>query len=78
MDAVVTGTGGVGGVHRPARPPEARRVLRHDADGVAVAALPDDEVDVVAWWPLRPRRGELTYPHDRELVARRRHVSAAS
>jgi len=30
---------------------------------------PDDEVDVVAWWPVRSAAVELTYPHDRELVA---------
>ena len=30
---------------------------------------PDDEVDVVAWWPVATAAAELTYPHDRELVA---------
>ena len=30
---------------------------------------PDDEVDVVAWWPVATAAVELTYPHDRELVA---------
>jgi len=31
---------------------------------------PDDEVDVVAWWPVARAVAELTYPHDRELAAR--------
>jgi 8-oxo-dGTP pyrophosphatase MutT (NUDIX family) len=30
---------------------------------------PDDEVDVVAWWPLATAATDLTYPHDRDLVA---------
>jgi 8-oxo-dGTP pyrophosphatase MutT (NUDIX family) len=33
------------------------------------ARVPDDEVDVVAWWPVATAATELTYPHDRELVA---------
>jgi 8-oxo-dGTP pyrophosphatase MutT (NUDIX family) len=30
---------------------------------------PDDEVDRVEWWPLRRARSELSYDHDRALLA---------
>jgi 8-oxo-dGTP diphosphatase len=30
----------------------------------------DDEVDIVAWWPVDRAVTELTYAHDRELAAR--------
>lgn len=30
---------------------------------------PDDEVDIVEWWPLDRARAALTYPRDRELLA---------
>ena len=29
---------------------------------------PDDEVDIVAWWPLTTAAADLTYPHDRDLA----------
>ena len=28
----------------------------------------DDEVDIVAWWPVATAAAALTYPHDRDLV----------
>jgi 8-oxo-dGTP diphosphatase len=30
---------------------------------------PDDEVDATEWWSLDRARRDLTYPHDRDLVA---------
>jgi ADP-ribose pyrophosphatase len=30
---------------------------------------PDDEVDLVAWWPISQARTALTYPRDCELLA---------
>lgn len=29
----------------------------------------DEEVDVAVWWPVEQAAVELTYPHDRELLA---------
>src|SRR3954447_11682649 len=67
VDADITGPAGVVRYRdRRGRTKEVRyftMVRRAQAD-----RDPDDEVDVVAWWPLDAAAHDLTYPHDRDLV----------
>ena len=67
VDAVVTGAAGVVRYRdRRGRAKEVRYFtmsLRTETD-----RAPDDEVDVVAWWPVDDAARDLTYPHDRDLV----------
>lgn len=45
---------------------EPKRVTYWQAS--AAVAEPDNEVDAVAWLPLREARQRLSYPHDRDLL----------
>ena len=68
VDAVVTGAAGsVRYRDRHGRVKEVRyftMAFRSESP-----RAPDDEVDVVAWWPLATAATGLTYEHDRELAA---------
>ena len=68
VDAEVTGP--VGSVEYTDRRGRAKRV-EYFAMTVRSTSFrtPDDEVDVVEWWPAARAATELTYPHDRDLVA---------
>ena len=67
VDAAVTGP--AGSVRYTDRRGRAKEVRYFTMTAVVTSPRdPDDEVDLVAWWPLRVAATELSYAHDRELV----------
>jgi 8-oxo-dGTP diphosphatase len=68
VDAVVTAP--VGSVEYTDRRGRAKRVQYFSmTPRAANRRAPDDEVDVVEWWPVQRAATDLTYPHDRALAA---------
>ena len=68
VDAVVTGA--AGSVRYQDRHGRAKEVRYFTMTARATSPrAPDREVDVVAWWPLAVAATDLTYEHDRDLVA---------
>jgi 8-oxo-dGTP diphosphatase len=68
VDAFVTGTAGA--VRYRDRHGRAKEVQYFAMDVRATSPRPPDhEVDVVAWWPVAVAVSDLTYEHDRALVA---------
>jgi 8-oxo-dGTP diphosphatase len=68
VDAVVLGrAGSVRYTDRRGRPKQVEYFTM--APRTVADREPDDEVDIVAWWPLATAASDLTYPHDRDLVA---------
>jgi 8-oxo-dGTP pyrophosphatase MutT (NUDIX family) len=68
VDAVVTAP--AGSVEYTDRRGRSKRVTYFTMTPNDVAPRDaDDEVDIVAWWPVATAAAELTYPHDRDLVA---------
>jgi 8-oxo-dGTP diphosphatase len=67
VDAVITGP--AGSVSYTDRRGRAKEVRYFTMTARTVSPRdPDDEVDVVAWWPLGDAARDLTYEHDRDLV----------
>ena len=68
VDAMVTGP--AGSVQYRDRRGRSKRVQYFAmTPQTETTRAPDEEVDVVAWWPVATAATALTYPHDRELVA---------
>ena len=69
VDAVITGPAGA--VRYRDRRGRAKEV-RYFTMQVRTSSprAPDDEVDLVEWWPRTVALRQLTYDHDRDLVAR--------
>jgi 8-oxo-dGTP diphosphatase len=68
VDAVVTGAAGT--VRYRDRHGRAKEVRYFTMEPRAISPrAPDHEVDVVAWWPVADALTELSYEHDRALLA---------
>ena len=68
VDAVVIAP--AGSVEYTDRRGRAKRVAYFAmTPSVSSPRAPDEEVDVVAWWSTARAAADLTYPHDRALVA---------
>ena len=65
---VVADAGSIDYVDRRGRPKVVRYFVMAVLDDPG-SREPDDEVDLVAWWPISRARTALTYPRDCELVA---------
>ena len=65
---VIRDAGAIDYIDRRGRPKIVRYFVMTVLDDPGTRE-PDDEVDLVAWWPIGQARTALTYPRDRELVA---------
>lgn len=65
---VLRDAGAIDYVDRRGRPKVVRYFVMMVMDDPGTRE-PDDEVDLVAWWPISQARTALTYPRDCELIA---------
>ncbi len=65
---IVGDAGSIEYVDRRGRPKTVRYFMMEPIASFDVR-LPDDEVDIVAWWPVSDARTALTYPRDCDLLA---------
>lgn len=65
---VIGDAGSIDYIDRRGRPKVVRYFVMRVIDDPGTRE-PDDEVDLVAWWPISHARSALTYPRDCELLA---------